>query len=243
MSSRGPLMFYELAPFYDRLLEKKDYRSESRRLEELARKYGRSGGNAWLDVACGTGRHLRYLRARYRVTGLDRSPDMLKVARRRLPGVPLVRDDMQTFRLRQRFDVLSCLFGAIGNVPTEAGYQETVTNFANHLKPGGLLIVEPWIDPEEFRVGYLRLMEHEDPSTKVVRLAYSDRRGNRSITRTHYLVGEVGKGMRHLEEVDVRRMVPHARLEDMIRLGGLQPKVVRRGLGTGRPLYLGLRPR
>jgi ubiquinone/menaquinone biosynthesis C-methylase UbiE len=236
-------MFHELAPFYDRFLEEKDYRGEVRRLDELARKHGRSRGRTWLDVACGTGRHLEFLRATHDVTGLDRSPEMLRVARQRLPRVALVRGDMRTFRLPRRYDVISCLFGAIGNVPTEQGVQQTLLNFANHLKPGGLLILEPWIDPEEYHVGFLRLMKYDDPSVKLVRLAFSDRRGNRSISRTHYLVGERGRGMRHQEEVDVRRMVPYRTLAEMIRRAGLRTVMVRRGLETGRSLFLGLRPR
>jgi ubiquinone/menaquinone biosynthesis C-methylase UbiE len=242
MSSQEPLMFHELAPFYDRLLAGKNYRAEARRLEELARRFCRSGGDTWLDIACGTGRHLEYLRSRHRVMGLDRSREMLRVARVRLPGVRLVRADMRTFRLPQRFDVISCLFGAIGNVLTELATRQTIENFAAHVKPGGLLILEPWIDPAEFRVGMLRLMTYDDPSTKAVRLAFSRRRGNRSLTYTHFLVAEEGQGMRHWEEEDVRQMVPYPRLEEMIRHAGLRPRSVQRGLETGRPLLLGLRP-
>jgi len=242
MTTPRPLMFYELAPYYDRLLEGKDYRSEVRRLEELARRYSRSSGTSWLDVACGTGRHLEHLRARHSVAGVDRSPEMLKVARRRLPGVPLYRADMRTFRLPQTFDVVSCLFGAIGNIQSERALRATVQNFARHLKPGGLLMLEPWIDPTRFQVGMLRLMQYDDPATKVVRLAFSRRRGARSVTQTHYLVGERGRGLRHWTEFDPRLMVAYPRLREMMEAAGLRTKLVSRGLGTGRPLFLGYRP-
>ena len=208
MRSHEPLMFHELAPFYDRLLAGKDYRSETRRLEDLVHRYLRSDGREWLDVACGTGRHLELLRHKYSVTGLDRSAPMLAMARQRLPGIPLVRGEMQSFRLPGRFDVVTCLFGAIGNVTSFVGTQATIDNFARHLRPGGLLILEPWIDPSECRVGMLHLMQYEDPSTKVVRLAYSGRKGNCTVTRTHYLIGEQGSGLRHLRETDPRLMVP-----------------------------------
>ena len=49
-----------------------------------------------LDVACGTGHHLSYLRDRYSVEGVDISDEMLQVARARLPDVPLHHADMRT---------------------------------------------------------------------------------------------------------------------------------------------------
>lgn len=53
-------------------------------------------GERVLDAGCGTGRHLRgLLAAGCRVTGVDFSAGMLAVARRRAPGVPLARADLQ----------------------------------------------------------------------------------------------------------------------------------------------------
>ncbi|HUI38753.1 MAG TPA: methyltransferase domain-containing protein, partial [Thermoplasmata archaeon] len=77
--------FYQLAKYYDPLNDWKDYRAESRRLIALARRWGRPQSTSWLDVACGTGRHLEFLRQRYATVGVDASPDMLRIARRRLP--------------------------------------------------------------------------------------------------------------------------------------------------------------
>ena len=62
-----------------------------------------------LDVACGTGKHLEHLQHHYRVAGVDISPAMLDVARRRLPGVPLHVGDMVDFELGRTFDVVTCL--------------------------------------------------------------------------------------------------------------------------------------
>jgi len=242
MRTHGPLMFHELAPYYDALLAGKDYRAEVSQLESLARRFGRSGGRGWLDVACGTGRHLELLRARHSVMGVDRSAEMLRVARERLPGVRLVRGDMQSFDLHRRFDVVSCLFGAIGNVPTVHGVRRTIANFARHTRPGGVLLLEPWIDPADYSIGFLHEMHSDDPATKVVRMVYSDRRGNRSVTRGHYLVGVRGRGVRHLEETDVRLMVPHRAIAGMMRGVGLHPRIFRRGLRGDRALIVATRP-
>ena len=234
-----PLMFYRLAAYYDDLVAGKDYGSESRVLQRLARRFVRSQGRSWLDVACGTGRHLDFLRRRFRVTGLDASRAMLRVARRRLPRTRLILGDMRNFRLNETFDIVSCLFSAIGHLPTERDVAATFENFARHLKPGGVAMVEPWIDPADFRPGYVHLLTHTGRSATVVRLAFSSRRGRRSRVHYHYLIGETGRGVAHFEEVDVGLLVPRDRLVKLLEDAGLTARWLSPGLSSGRGLLIG----
>jgi len=241
MTRARSLMFHRLAPYYDDLVDGKDYRRESRALEALARRLVRSRGRAWLDVACGTGNHLSFLRRHYEVVGLDLSREMLRVARRRLPGVRLVHGDMRSFRLRESFDVVSCLFSAIGHLRTERELGATFANFARHLKPGGIAIVEPWIDPADFRPGFIHLLTAQSPSTKVARMAHSSRRGNRSAVHYHYLIGRTGGRVEHFEEVDLGLLVPRKRLLRLLEEAGLTARFLKRGFTPGRGLLIGLK--
>jgi len=241
MPSTKPLMFHRLAPYYDDLVGGKDYRSESRFLEALARRLVRSRGKTWLDVACGTGRHLSFLRRHYQVTGVDVSREMLRVARRRLPGVRLILGDMRDFRLSETFDVVSCLYSAIGHLETERDLEATFANFARHLKPGGIAIVEPWIDPSAFRPRYVHLLTHGGPSVTVVRMASSSRRGKHSAIHYHYLIGRTGRRIEHLEEVDIGLLVSRGRLRKLMDGAGLRARFLTRGLPSGRGLLIGLK--
>lgn len=236
-------MFHRLAGSYDDLVAGKDYAAEARLLESIARRYRRSTGRSWLDVACGTGQHLSRLRGTFDVTGVDASRAMLRVARRRLPGVRLVVGDMRSFRMKERFDVVSCLFSAIGHLRTEADLMRAFETFARHLAPGGVAIVEPWLDPMRFRSGSLHLIAHPTASGAVVRLAYSSRRGPRSSIHYHYLVGEEGRGIQHFEEVQVGLLVAPRRLVTLMNRAGLRARFLRRGLTTGRGLLIGVKPR
>jgi ubiquinone/menaquinone biosynthesis C-methylase UbiE len=236
-----PLMFHRLAPFYDDLVGGKDYDSEARVLESLARRFVRSRGRAWLDVACGTGRHLSFLRRHYAVTGVDVSREMLRVAHRRLPGTRLVLGDMRNFRLDETFDVVTCLYSAIGHLKTEQEVAAAFANFARHLRPGGVAIVEPWIDPTDFRPGYVHLLTHQSSSVTVARMASSSRRGPRSAVHYHYLIGRTGRPVEHLEEVSLGLLVPRARLLKLLGNAGLTARFLRRGLTPGRGLLIGLK--
>lgn len=234
--------FHELARYYDALNERKDYRRESNRLESIARRYVRSGRTSWLDVACGTGRHLEWLRSRHPVVGLDASHEMLRIARRRLPGVRLVRGDMRRFRLHRRFDVVSCLFGAIGHLRTEMEVRDTFASLGRHLHPGGMAIVEPWVDRSDWRSGGLYLRAYEGPALTVVRLASSSRSGRHWVIHWHFLVAEPGRGVRYVQETDRGLLLSRGRLVELMRQAGLEARFLDRGLTPGRGLLIGTRP-
>jgi ubiquinone/menaquinone biosynthesis C-methylase UbiE len=234
--------FHQFARYYDLINDWKDYRRESQRLESIARRFGRAGRTTWLDVACGTGRHLEHLGRRHSTMGVDASPEMLRIARRRLPGVRLVLGDMRTFRLKRRFDVVSCLFSAIGHLRTKADALATFGNFARHLNPGGVAIVEPWILPSAFRTGHIHLRTYQDSSITIARVASSSRRGSRSLIHYHFLIGQPGHGVRYFEETDVGLLLSREELLELMTRAGLRPRFFSRGFLPGRGLLLGVKP-
>jgi len=240
---RHELMFHDLAKYFDLLASHKDYGAEANYLARLVQKAGRSGGKDWLDVACGTGRHLEHLRRLYDVVGIDLSPEMLRIALGRLPGADLRRGDMRNFRLGREFDVVTCLFSAIGHLGSERELAVTFANFVRHLKPGGVAIVEPWLSPEMFRSGSVHLMTGQAPGLVVARLAFSRRRGNRSMIEYHYSIGEEGRGIQHFEETNVGLLVSPSRLVELLKEAGLRARFVKQGLTPGRGLLLGVKPK
>jgi SAM-dependent methyltransferase len=77
------------------------------------------GRSAWLDVGCGTGRHLALLSARLRVgVGIDYEQAYIVEARRRAGGRPLhfVIGDATRLPLRGGFDLATCLTNSWGTM-------------------------------------------------------------------------------------------------------------------------------
>jgi len=103
-------------------------------------------GAALWDLGCGRGRHAIPLARRgYRVTGLDLSEAMLRMARARAErekvAVEWVRADMRTFRRPEAFDLCLCLFSSFGYF-SDRENQAVLDNVAASLRPGGRLLLD-----------------------------------------------------------------------------------------------------
>src|SRR5260370_18505751 len=137
----------------------------------------KSPGDHLRDVACGTGNHIEYLKQHYTVEGLDSSSEMLRIARKKLPDVVFHLGEMTSFKLKNRFDIITCLFSAIGHVKTKARMRGAVRNMAGHLQPGGLMILVPWITPANFRKGIVGYNSVEKTNLKIAPINITTDRG------------------------------------------------------------------
>jgi ubiquinone/menaquinone biosynthesis C-methylase UbiE len=186
-------MYKQFAKYYDNIYQWKNYKAESEILRSLIKKYKTSRGREMLDVACGTGNHIVYLKKYFNISGVDIDKDMLRIARKKLPDIKFIRGDMRTFALNRQFDVILCLFSAIGHLKTYENLEKTIRNFSGHLKQGGVMIVEPFLLPEVFINNILDAYVIDEPGLKLTRMNRSKRRGNIAIYDFHFLVGEKGK--------------------------------------------------
>lgn len=193
----------DLAEVYDTIYVTgvgKDYRAEAIAIAGLIRRRCPRAASL-LDVACGTGLHLSHLRRHFdHVEGLEAAAAMRRRAEARLPGVPIHSGDLRGFAIGRRFDAVTCLFSAIGYVRDETELNAGLAAMAAHLNPGGVLVVEPWFTPEQWRDGSLHHTVAEDGGRTVIRVSHSTRTGRTSVLSMHYLVAEAGVGVRHFTD-------------------------------------------
>ena len=92
-----------------------------------------------LDAACGTGRYAAHLAEKgHRVVGVDASPDMLAVARKRLRDVDLHVAGLEALPLPDdSVDIVVCGL-ALAHVPD---LLPVMAEFARVLRPGGHLVI------------------------------------------------------------------------------------------------------
>jgi ubiquinone/menaquinone biosynthesis C-methylase UbiE len=218
----------------------KDYAAEAKTLHQLIHKYKKTKGNLLLDVACGTGTHAGYLCQYYKVEGTDLNPNMLKSARKKHPDIRFTQGDMRDFDLHQQFDVVTCLFSAIGYMTKQADLQKAVRNMARHLLPGGVLMIEPWFAPDQWHVGNFSSTLVDKPGMKIIRMSHSGKKGRVSIITFEYLVG-TPKGIEHFSEVLELGLYTHKEYLNAFIKAGLNVTHDPEGV-YGRGLYIGTKP-
>ncbi len=165
----------------------KDYAAEAAAVTALVRER-HPAARTLLDVACGTGGHLRHLREGFTVEGVELSGHMAARARARLPGVEVHEGDMRLFSLGRTFDAVTCLFSSIGYTRTVEDLARAVTAMAGHLVPGGVLVVDGWLTPDQWDDGRVEAIAAEAPGRAVARTCRSWRLGRTSVLDMTWVV-------------------------------------------------------
>ncbi len=169
--------FGRYARYYDAIYADKAYAEECDVIEAVV---GCRRSPPWrvLDVGCGTGTHAVELARRgHRVTGVDRSDDMLDAARAKAAGtVRFLHGDARSLDLGETFDVVTCLFAVLSYQLTADDALAALRAFRRHLDPGGVLVCDYWHGPAVLTVG---------PAVKVKEV----RDGDRCIVRTAIPLG------------------------------------------------------
>jgi SAM-dependent methyltransferase len=174
MSEAVGHLYTRSAAFYDAVYAgRRDHLAEAARLHAEIEAARRGGGNALLDVACGTGAHLQHLAVWYAVAGLDASPDMLAVARRRLPDAPFHHGDLAAFDLGRRVGAVVCLGSSVAYARTLPRLRQAIRAMADHVEDGGVVVVEPWFAPDDWEDGQLAADLSDGPDVKVARVLVS----------------------------------------------------------------------
>lgn len=234
-------MYPKTNRYYDAIYSWKDYAGDAARLRLIITEKAMLGKPAatLLDVACGTGMHLSYLQDHFEVEGLDFDQGMLDLAGERLPGVPLHHGSMSSFDLGKRFDVVTCLFSAIGAMTTPEKLEQAICCMARHTNPGGLIIVEPWLPPDVFETGRLNALFVDRPDLKLARMSISAREGDVALFDFQYLIG-TPEGISTTTESLRLGLFTHEQYMAAFTTCNLQVEHDKQGL-MNRGMYIGLK--
>lgn len=114
--------FTKIGPYYDQLMSFVNYPAWVSYIEKIL-ILNTINEREILDLACGTGICLElWLKKGYTVIGLDASPGMLEICRKRLidyPGFRLIAGDMRNFTLPNRVPIITCLYDSFNYLLTE----------------------------------------------------------------------------------------------------------------------------
>jgi ubiquinone/menaquinone biosynthesis C-methylase UbiE len=231
-------MFTKSAAFYDALYHFKDYSLACSELDQLIQKVS-PGAKTLLDVACGTGKHLEYLQKNYQAAGIDLNTELLSIARKRCPTVTFHEADMTHFNLNTSYDVVVCLFSSIAYVRTVENLKKTLQCMAQHVNHGGLILIEPWIYPENYWLGRLTANYVDQPELKISWMYVSEKVASTSLFNIHYLVG-AKQGVSTFNEEHIMGLWTDMEYKEAFESAGIKPYYDAKGF-FGRGMYYGVK--
>jgi ubiquinone/menaquinone biosynthesis C-methylase UbiE len=233
--------YTDLAKYYDLIYSFKDYKSEANKIKQLIKKYKKSLGNDLLEMACGTGKHLAYLKGEFSILATDANKAMLSIAKKNAPDVSFRQANMIEFDLGRTFDVVICLFSSIGYVKSYANLNKTIKNFANHLKKGGVVMIEPWFTQDVYLTGLPTMTTYDGKDIKIARLSVGKKRGILSILDMHYLIAKRNKQVEHFVERHELAMFEKHKILAIMEQHGLKAVFSKSGLMKDRGIYIGVK--
>ena len=140
--------------YYDTLYKDKNYKLETDFIFKVLKKYSNKKSNNLLSLGCGTCNYELLLAGKgCKVTGIDRSKQMLDTATRKIrlaklnSKVTVLEKDVRAFEFKNKFDNAMAMFNIVGYLTKNDDFEKMLKNIANSLKVGGLFIFDCWYMP------------------------------------------------------------------------------------------------
>ncbi|MFC4654762.1 MULTISPECIES: class I SAM-dependent DNA methyltransferase [Rheinheimera] len=136
--STSNALYTDLSCYYDLMCADIDYASQSQMVHRLHQLFG-NGGNRHLDLACGTGPHIRQLLdLGYQSSGLDLNQPMLDKAKQRCPEASFVQGDMCALNWPEPLDLITCFLYSLHYCASLARLNQCIRQVHQQLATGGL---------------------------------------------------------------------------------------------------------
>jgi SAM-dependent methyltransferase len=236
-------VFGAYSQYYDLLYKDKDYAGEAAYVRSLIERY-HPHARSVLDLGCGTGRHALLLaESGYRITGVDRSLDMLQAAQAQLSsasperaarlavsGAPptFLQGDVRTVRTGQKFEVVVSLFHVMSYQTSNDDLKAALRTIREHLLPGGVVVFDCWYGPAVLTERATARSKHlENEQISVIRDATPVLHPNRNCVDVNYRVQITDKQsgtVQELRETHTMRYLFSPEVELLLEASGLELK-------------------
>ena len=156
-------LYTDLSCYYDLMCADINYREQSEYVRRLHNLLGNDGKN-YLDLACGTGPHIRhFIDFGFNTSGVDINQPMLDIAQTRCPEAQFSQQDMANLHLQEKMDLISCFLYSIHYNQTISALSECIASAHAALKPGGVFCFNA-VDKNKIdnRAGIKRNLLHDN---------------------------------------------------------------------------------
>ena len=212
------------SPYYPILYQHRDDSEAERFLSRLLKRLQLPAGSEVLDLACGRGRHARYLHAQgLNVTGLDLSPASIADANLfAAPGLQFGVHDMRD-PLPAPYDVILNLFTSLGYFEDTRENQQVIHHIAQALRPQGTFVID-FMNTEKI-LRHLVPQDHKEIQGIHFHITKTLEQGI-IVKRIHIEDGDqtfdYAERVQALTETDIVNMIQNAGLEVFERWGSYE---------------------
>jgi SAM-dependent methyltransferase len=147
---RLPRLYGELAGWWPVLSKPSDYAEEAGFYSRLIEVSCASAPSALLELGSGGGSNASHMKARFKLTLVDLSPEMLAVSSKLNPECEHVQGDMREIRLDRQFDSVF-VHDAVSYITSQIDLAKVAATAFIHCRPGGCAIFCPDFTRETFR--------------------------------------------------------------------------------------------
>ena len=148
-------LYDELAEWWPIMASPAEFRDEARFFGRLLSESSRPRPRTVLDLGSGSGNNAFHLKARFAMTLVDKSPQMLAVNRTVNPECEQILGDIRTLRLGRMFDAVF-VHDAVCHMTTESDLRAVMETAFVHCRPGGVALFVP----DEMRETFVPSTEH-----------------------------------------------------------------------------------
>lgn len=229
-------LYSELAEWWHTFSTPEDYREEAAVFERLLTNSSDPTPRTLLELGSGGGNSASHLKARFAMTLVDLSPQMLAVSRALNPECEHMQGDIRTMRLGRTFDAVF-VHDAICHMTTESDLRAAMKTAYAHCRPGGAALFAPDFVRETFdenvdqggndtdrgSVRFLQWTTDPDPRDTTYFVDFAilirDRQGRMRVEHDRHTYGLFSRAdwRRLLREVGFVLKTPRAMLEGLGR--------------------------
>jgi len=219
-------LYSDLAEIYDQLyLNIFNYEQDAEFVDSILEKYQIK---EFLELGCGSGHLARLLFDKgYQIAGVDRYEEMLQIARKRLPEVEFIQQDIRKLKLDRKFDAIITMGRMFTYMTTNEDVEQSIRSIANCLNPDGIFLFDNFSAPhfvKKFKENQEKIHEVDRGNRKIKRISLNTWNLKHGVTfnwHAKYQIEDLGK-LREIEDESVLRAFFPEELEYFLNREGLE---------------------
>jgi SAM-dependent methyltransferase len=209
----NPRLYSDLASWFHLLTAPEDYAEEAAFFTRLLREACDGQLVTVLELGSGGGNNASHMKANFKLTLTDISPEMLGLSRTINPELEHVEGDMRTLRLGREFDAVF-VHDAVSYLTSEADLAAAMETAFLHTRPGGVVLLAPDHLKENFSPPYTSHGGHDGPDGRGIRYVEwtwdPDPNDTTHITEFAYLLRDVDGTTRVEKDRHMHGVFPRA---------------------------------